>query len=86
MLDDGRQNETRAEKRGKNGGKDAVKRKFRIVAGEKDKGRNPKRLTAKGDKYKFKVKKNGKYTILIQDTKGNFYSKVVKVKGLKKSK
>ena len=51
-----------------------------------DKGRNPKRLTAKGDKYKFKVKKNGKYTILIQDTKGNFYSKVVKVKGLKKSK
>lgn len=30
-----------------------------------DKGRNPKRLTAKGDKYKFKVKKNGKYTILI---------------------
>lgn len=51
-----------------------------------DKGRNPKRLTAKGDKYKFKVKKNGKYTILIQDTDGNFYSKVVKVKGLKKSK
>lgn len=51
-----------------------------------DKGRNPKRLAAKGDKYKFKVKKNGKYTILIQDTKGNFYSKVVKVKGLKKSK
>ena len=51
-----------------------------------DKGRNPKRLTAKGDKYKFNVKKNGKYTILIQDTKGNFYSKVVKVKGLKKSK
>ena len=51
-----------------------------------DKERNPKRLTAKGDKYKFKVKKNGKYTILIQDTKGNFYSKVVKVKGLKKSK
>ena len=51
-----------------------------------DKGRNPKRLTAKGDKYKFKVKKNGKYTILIHDTKGNFYSKVVKVKGLKKSK
>lgn len=53
---------------------------------ELDKGRNPKRLTAKGDKYKFTVKKNGKYTILIQDTKGNFYSKVVKVKGLKKSK
>lgn len=51
-----------------------------------DKERNPKRLTAKGDKYKFKVKKNGKYTILIQDTDGNFYSKVVNVKGLKKSK
>lgn len=50
------------------------------------KGRNPKRLTAKGDKYKFTVKKNGKYTILVQDTNGNFYSKVVTVKGLKKSK
>lgn len=53
---------------------------------ELDKGRNPKRLTAKGDKYKFTVKKNGKYTILIQDTDGNFYSKIVTVKGLKKSK
>ena len=51
-----------------------------------DKGRNPKRLTAKGDKYKFTVKKNGKYTVLIQDTDGNFYSKIVTVKGLKKSK
>ena len=38
MLDDGRQHETRAEKRGKNGGEDAVKRKFRIMAGKKDKG------------------------------------------------
>ena len=38
MLDDGRQHEARAEKRGKNGGEDAVKRKFCIVAGEKDKG------------------------------------------------
>ena len=53
---------------------------------ELDKGRNPKRLTAKGDKYKFTVKKNGKYTVLIQDTDGNFYSKIVTVKGLKKSK
>ena len=37
-----------------------------------------------GEKYSFKVKKNGKYTIWISDDKGNIYTKVVTVKGLKK--
>ena len=41
-------------------------------------------VTEKGEKYSFKVKKNGKYTIWISDDKGNIYTKVVTVKGLKK--
>jgi hypothetical protein len=63
MLDDGRQNETRAEKRGKNGGEDAVKRKFRIVAGETAKGKGKMyNLQGQlvGDNYKGVVIINGK--------------------------
>lgn len=48
------------------------------------KGKSPKFVTEKGEKYSFKVKKNGKYTIWISDDKGNIYTKVVTVKGLKK--
>lgn len=47
------------------------------------KGKSPKFVTEKGEKYSFKVKKNGKYTIWISDDKGNIYTKVVTVKGLK---
>ena len=46
--------------------------------------KDSKFVTEKGEKYSFKVKKNGKYTIWISDDKGNIYTKVVTVKGLKK--
>ena len=57
-----------------------------MYSGEYDlaKGKSPKFVTEKGEKYSFKVKKNGKYTIWISDDKGNIYTKAITVKGLKK--
>ena len=57
-----------------------------MYSGDDDlaKGKSPKFVTEKGEKYSFKVKKNGKYTIWISDDKGNIYTKEVTVKGLKK--
>lgn len=38
------------------------------------------------DRYSFTVKKNGKYTILITDTAGSRYQKVISVRGIRKNK
>ena len=42
-------------------------------------------LKNRNDRYSFSVKKNGNYTMLVTDTNGSRYQKVVKVKGIRKN-
>ena len=42
-------------------------------------------LKNRNDRYSFSVRKNGKYTMLVTDTNGSRYQKVVKVKGIRKN-